>query len=76
MASKRALLAELRRLEADAHALRVIPDGADTSPLPMPDTIEYTEEDLRRMAATWDRLVPDAAGLLQSPVTGKRSNAA
>ena len=61
--------------QADLNALRIIPDGADKPGLPMPDTVEYTPDDLERMAALWDSINPAAAGLLQSPVINRRSDA-
>lgn len=64
------MLTALDNTEIDAHALRVIPDGSDAPPLPIPDTIEYTPEDLERMARDWDKFVPQAAGALTAPVVG------
>lgn len=65
------MLTALDNAEVEALTLRVIPDGANDPGLPIPMEVEYTPEDLERMAKLWDKINPSAAGLLNSPVINR-----
>ena len=44
----------------------VKPDGADAGPLPLPDTVEFTDAEIEDASDVWDELMPDYAGLLDA----------
>lgn len=44
----------------------VKPDGADEGPLPLPDTVEFTDAEIEDASDVWDELMPDYAGLLDA----------
>ena len=52
-------------------ALRIIPDGADDPPLPIPATVEISDKEIDQALATWDKQMPEFAGLLDAEVVHK-----
>ena len=54
-----------------AGKVRFIPRGADDALLPVPDEIEWTEEDQTRADARWDELMPQFRGMLGAEVVGQ-----
>jgi len=56
----------------DWYSVRIIPKGAN-EPLPaVPYDVEITPEDIERADREWNRLMPEAAGIMDAEVINKR----
>lgn len=66
---KAAVVAEVKaEAEADTKASRIIPRGAGEPLLPIPSTLNITDDDIEHAIAMWDSAMPDYAGLLEAEV--------
>lgn len=63
---KAQIAAEFKADEGEAKASRIIPRGAGEPLLPIPSTLEITDDDIEHAIAMWDNLMPDYAGLLDA----------
>ena len=63
----------IKRFDAvDWYSVRIIPKGAG-DPLPtVPIDVEITPEDVDRADREWNRLMPEAAGIMDAEVINKR----
>lgn len=62
-ADKAAIVAEV---EGEQKAARIIPRGADEPLLPIPTSLDITDDDIEHAIAMWDSALPDYAGLLEA----------
>jgi HK97 family phage portal protein len=54
-------------------SVRIIPEGVDDPPIPIPATVEITEADWDIAIRDWDRSMPEYSGMLEAEVINKET---